>query len=97
MKTIEKQSLILNCYVPNIILLSILVLSIGASGGLCYSVFSFRVVFCRLVFVLFLLAIEFSILLYTASDYPFGIFKLVYYLPQDVAIILFDISSSNCH
>jgi hypothetical protein len=67
MKTIEKQSLILNCYVPNIILLSISVLSMGASGGLCYSVLSFRVVFCRLVFVLFLLAIEFSILLYTSS------------------------------
>ena len=32
--------------------------------------------FCRLLFVLFLLAIGLSVLRYTNSDYPFGIFKL---------------------
>jgi hypothetical protein len=37
----------------------------------------FCVVFCRLLFVLFLLAIVFSVLLqFTGSDYPFGIIKL---------------------
>ena len=32
--------------------------------------------FCISCFVLFLLAIVFSVFLFTASDYPFGIFKL---------------------
>ena len=36
----------------------------------------FCVVFCRSLFVLFLLAIMFSVLRLTNSDYPFGIFKL---------------------
>ena len=40
----------------------------------------FCVVFCRLLFVLlafFLLAIAFSVLRFTASNYPFNIFKLL--------------------
>jgi hypothetical protein len=43
-----------------------------------YSIFSIICrIFCRLLFVLFRLAIMFSILLrFTDSDYPFGIFKL---------------------
>ena len=46
----------------------------------CYSIFSFMCVFCRLLFVLFLLVIVLSVLLrYTDSDYPFGIFKLFFY------------------
>ena len=41
----------------------------------------FCVVFCRSLFVLFLLAIVLSVLLRcTTSDYPFGIFKLVFYI-----------------
>jgi ABC-type Co2+ transport system permease subunit len=32
--------------------------------------------FCRSLFVLFLLAIVLSVLRFTDSDYPFGIFKL---------------------
>ena len=36
-------------------------------------ILSFRVAFCRTLFVLFVLAIVFSVL--TVSDYPFGIFK----------------------
>jgi hypothetical protein len=39
----------------------------------------FYVMFCRSMFVLFLLAIVLSVLLrFTFSDYPFGIFKLFY-------------------
>jgi hypothetical protein len=39
----------------------------------------FCVVFCRSLFVLFLLAIVLCVLLLlTASDYPFGIFKLFF-------------------
>ena len=39
--------------------------------------FSFMCIFCRSLFVLFLLDIVFAVLLrFTDSDYPFGIFKL---------------------
>jgi len=49
----------------------------GFKGGSCYSIFSFMCMFCRSLFVLFLLAIVLSVLLrYADSDYPFGIFKL---------------------
>jgi len=34
--------------------------------------------FCRSLFVLFLLAIVLSVLRYMDSDYPFGIFKLFF-------------------
>ena len=44
----------------------------------CYSICSFICMFCRSLFVLFLLAIVLSVLLrYTYSDYLFGIFKLL--------------------
>jgi hypothetical protein len=36
----------------------------------------FCVMFCRSLFVLFLLAIVLSVLRFTDSDYPFGVFKL---------------------
>jgi hypothetical protein len=36
----------------------------------------FCVVFCRSLFVLFLLTIAVSVFIFTTSDYPFGIFKL---------------------
>ena len=36
----------------------------------------FFVMFCRSLFALFLLVIVLSVLLFVASDYPFGIFKL---------------------
>jgi hypothetical protein len=36
----------------------------------------FCVVFCRSLFVLFIFAIVLSVLRFTDSDYPFGIFKL---------------------
>ena len=36
----------------------------------------FYVVFCRSLFVLFLLAIVLSVFLFTASNYPFRVFKL---------------------
>ena len=40
----------------------------------------FNAMFCRSLFVLFLLAIVLSVLLrFTISDYPFGIFKLFFY------------------
>jgi hypothetical protein len=38
---------------------------------------------CRSLFVLFLLAIVLSVLRYTDSDYPFGIFKLFLFLIVD--------------
>jgi hypothetical protein len=45
--------------------------------GSCYLIFSFMCMFCRSLFVLFLLAIVLSVLLrYTDYDYPFDIFKL---------------------
>ena len=47
------------------------------------------VVFCRLLFVLFLLTIVLSVLLFTASDYPFGIFTL---LTIVLAVLLFTAS-----
>jgi len=50
----------------------------GFWWGSCYSIFSFMCMFCDIVvcpFVLFLLAVLLSVLLFTASDYPFGIFK----------------------
>ena len=43
----------------------------------CYSIFSFIWMFCRSLFVFFLMAIVLSVLLrLTDSDYTFGIFKL---------------------
>ena len=49
----------------------------GFYWGSCYSIFSFMCMFCRSLFVLFLLATVLSVLLrYTDSDCPFGIFKL---------------------
>ena len=49
--------------------------------GSCFSIFSFMCMFCRSLFVLFLLAIVLPVLPFTASDYPFGIFKLfVHYM-----------------
>ena len=45
-----------------------------------YSIFSLMCMFCRSLFVLFLLAILLSVLFqFTDSDYPFGIFKLFLY------------------
>ena len=35
----------------------------------------FHVVFCTSLFIFLLLVIVFSVLRFTASDYPFGIFK----------------------
>ena len=53
------------------------------SWGSCCSIFSFICMFCRSLFVLFLLAIVLSVLLrYTDSDYSFGIFKLFLNLQQ---------------
>jgi hypothetical protein len=50
--------------------------------GSCYSIFRFMCMFCRSLFVFlpfYLLAIVLSVLfLFTASDYPFGIFKLFF-------------------
>jgi hypothetical protein len=40
----------------------------------------FCVVFCRSLFVLFLLAILLSVLVFTDSHYPLGIFKLFFWL-----------------
>jgi biotin transporter BioY len=49
----------------------------GGDRKLCYSIFSFMCMFCRSLFVLFLLAIVLSVLLrFTDFDYLFGIFKL---------------------
>ena len=42
----------------------------------CYSIFSFSKSLSSCPFVLFLLAIVLSVLRFTDSDYPFGIFKL---------------------
>ena len=45
--------------------------------GSCCSIFSFMCMFCRSLFVLFLLAIVLSVFLrFTDSDYPFGILDL---------------------
>jgi hypothetical protein len=44
--------------------------------GSRYSIFSFMCMLCRSLFVLFRLAIVLSVLRFTDSDYPFGIFKL---------------------
>jgi hypothetical protein len=45
--------------------------------GSCYSIFSFMCMFCRSLFVLFLLVIVLSVRRrFTDSDYHFGIFKL---------------------
>ena len=47
--------------------------------GSCYSIFSFMCIFCRSLFVLFLLTIVLSVLLRVMdSDYPFGILKLFF-------------------
>ena len=49
----------------------------GFEWGSCYSIFSFMCMFCRSLFVLFLLAIVLSVFLrFIDSDYPFGIFRL---------------------
>ena len=64
-------------------------------SGSCCSISSFICIFCRPLFVLFLLAIVLSVFLrYTNSGYPFGIFKLFfaeYYLLiwYDIQIIMF--------
>jgi hypothetical protein len=47
---------------------------------------SFNLQICRSSFVLFLLAIVLSVLRFTASEYPFGIFKL--FFPRDSIMIL---------
>ena len=56
----------------------------GCKWVSCYSIFSFKCMFCISFFypfVLFLLAILLSVLLrYTDSGYPFDIFKLVFVL-----------------
>ena len=52
----------------------------GCQGGSCCSVIIFCVVFCRSLFVvlsLFLLVLHCHVLLLTASDYLFGVFKHV--------------------
>jgi hypothetical protein len=53
--------------------------------GSCYSIFRFMCMFCRSLFVFlpfYLLAIVLSVLfLFTASDYPFDIFKLFFLVP----------------
>jgi hypothetical protein len=54
--------------------------------------------FCRSLFILlyfFLLAIVFSILRYTDSDCPFGIFNLFLVKSRDLTIELLTISSAN--
>ena len=51
----------------------------GFQWGSCYSIFSFISMFCRQLFVLlylFFWPLQFVLLRYTDSDYPFGIFKL---------------------
>ena len=49
----------------------------GFQWGSCYSIFSFKCMFCRSLLVIFLLSIVLSVLLRFADyDYPFGIFKL---------------------
>ena len=49
----------------------------GFQWGSCYSICSLMCMFCRSLFVLFLLVIVLSVLhRFTDSDYPFGIFKL---------------------
>ena len=52
--------------------------------GSCYSFFSCMCMFCRSLFVrlsFYLLAVMLSVLLrFTDSDYPFGIFKLSFFL-----------------
>jgi hypothetical protein len=48
--------------------------------------------FCKSLFVLFLLAIVFSVLLqFMASDYPFGIFKLFFHKINKIVLICIDI------
>ena len=64
----------------------------------CYSNFSFICMFCRSLFFLlyiFLLAIVFSVLRYTDSDCPFGIFNLFLVMSRDLNIELLTISSAN--
>jgi hypothetical protein len=51
----------------------------GFSWGSCYAIFGVMCMFCSSLFVLFLLAIVLSVLLwFTDSNYLFGIFKLFY-------------------
>ena len=52
----------------------------GFKWGSCYSIFSSMCMFCRSLFVLFLLDIVLSVLRFMDSDYPFGIFQC--FFPQ---------------
>jgi hypothetical protein len=70
----------------------------GFKWGSCYSIFSFMCMFCRPLFVLFLLTIVLSVLLqYTDSNYPFGIFKLwsLCCLFFNIQILITPLVSSN--
>jgi hypothetical protein len=64
--------------------------------GSCYLIFSFICMFCRSLFVLFLLFIVLSVLLrFTDSDYRLSIFKLFIYklnLTRDAPACIDDIS-----
>ena len=46
---------------------------------------SFMCMICKSLFVLFLLAVMLSVLRFTDSDYPFGIFKL-FSMHQDTCV-----------
>ena len=48
----------------------------GSNGGRVTRSLVLYAMFCRSLFVLFLVAIVLSVLRNTAPDYPFGIFKL---------------------
>ena len=48
----------------------------GFEWGSCYSIFTFMCMICRSLFVLFRLFVVLSVLRFTDSDYPSGIFKL---------------------
>jgi hypothetical protein len=56
------------------------------SGAHLAQSLTFCAVFCRSMFVLFLLAIVFSVLQFTASDYTFSIFKVLLYITILVCI-----------
>ena len=57
--------------------------------GTCYSIFSFMCMFCKQLFVPFLLAIVLPVLRFTNSDYPFGIFKLFRSQLDEIRISIF--------
>jgi len=64
----------------------------GYQWGSYYTSFSFMCMFCRSLFVFFLLAIVLSVLLpYTDSDYPFGIFKLFLGLHDSLACVILSV------